>query len=366
MKRRIFIKNSLGVLVLLPFGNILPSCCGKEEYYSSEDFEKAPKTDAHFHYDTPNEQYVKYADSINMNIVSINVDAGEPLDFQFEISSALKMKYPERFDFLGTISIDNFGAADYVEGEIERVKKCMNAGAKGIKVWKNIGMALKDPDGKYVMIDDKTFAPLFSYMEKEGITLTAHLGEPRNCWLPSDEMTLDNDRSYYTRHPEYHMYQHPEAPSYEQQIEARDHILQKYPKLRFVGCHIGSMEWNLDMVAQHFDQYPNFYIDLAARIGHIQLHTLENKEKVRDFFIQYQDRILFGTDATMKSSIENTDEECKNLYEKWKQQWIFFATDIAQPPLGRFNTHIDTVEGLRLPKQVVDKIFFTNSKRLYA
>jgi predicted TIM-barrel fold metal-dependent hydrolase len=229
-------------------------------------------------------------------------------------------------------------------------------------------MTLLDKDGKYVMADDPAFAPVYAYLEKEGITLAAHLGEPRNCWLPYDEITMGNDLNYYTHHPQYHMYQHPEAPTYEQQIEARDHILERYPNLKFVGCHIGSLEWNLDEVAARFEKYPNFNVDLAARVGHVQLHASKNREKVRDFFIKYQDRVLYGSDFdVVETSSEHYEEKCKALYDGWKNEWMFFATDET---LTADKMNIpdapETIQGLQLPKKVVDKIFHGNARRLYS
>ena len=70
-------------------------------------------------------------------------------------------------------------------------------GAVAVKVWKDVGMVLKDPDGKYVMADDPRLDPVFSALAKQGRTLVAHLGEPRNCWLPVDQMTVDGDRRYF-------------------------------------------------------------------------------------------------------------------------------------------------------------------------
>ncbi|MDR3260536.1 MAG: amidohydrolase [Tannerella sp.] len=366
MDRRIFIKHSLGSIALLQVGSLLPSCSGKE-YYTREDFVKAPKVDAHFHYDIFDDVFVKYAGSVNMHLLTINVDAGEELDRQLAIGEALKKAHPRLIDFLGTISIDHFGSGTFAGEAVERVKKCMAAGARGIKIWKNIGMALRDAEGKYVMADHPAFAPVFAYLEAEGIPMAAHLGEPRNCWLPYDRISMGNDLNYYTHHPEYHMFQHPEAPSYEEQIAARDHLLERYPRLAFVGAHIGSLEWSLDEVAKRFDQYPNFNVDLSARLGHVQLQTLQDREKVRDFFIKYQDRILYGSDVELgEGDTRPVEKHCRDLYDYWQNHWLFLATGEILPA-DKFNTPNppETIEGLRLPKTVVDKVFCGNFNRIF-
>ncbi|MDR0845642.1 MAG: amidohydrolase, partial [Tannerella sp.] len=327
MNRRIFIRNSAGCLAMISGGSLFSACSRETGYYSPEDFASAPKIDAHFHYDFLNDALLKYVPSIHMHILTINVDAGEPLDMQLEIGETMKKSHPGAVDFLGTFDPANFGDAAFAGEAIARIKRCMDAGAKGVKIWKNIGMVLQYDDGRYVMVDHPAFAPVFAYLEKEGIPLAAHLGEPRNCWLPYEEITMGNDLNYYRNHPEYHMYRHPEAPTYEQQIEARDHILERYPQLTFVGAHIGSLEWSLDEVARRFDAYPNFFVDLAARMGHVHLHAIRDRKKTRDFFIKYQDRILYGSDWYFEESdLKDFEQRCKNLYAGWQKHWSFFAT----------------------------------------
>ena len=143
------------------------------------------------------------------------------------------------------------------------------------------------------MIDDARFDPIFDYIESRNKTLVGHLGEPRNCWLPLESMTVDGDRGYYKEHPQYHGFLHPEIPGYWEQIKARDHVLEKHPHLRFVGCHLGSLEYDVDELAKRLDKYPNFAVDTAARIVDFQV---QEREKVRKFHIKYQDRMLYGTD----------------------------------------------------------------------
>jgi predicted TIM-barrel fold metal-dependent hydrolase len=364
MNRRTFIRNGAGGLALLA------SCrpAKGEAYYSAEDFDEMPKADAHFHYDTFNEPCLQYAASIHMHLLSINVDAGEELDKQLAIGELFKKKYPAAFDFLGTFSIKGFGSPAFSDDATAQVKRCMAAGARGIKIWKNIGMDLLDADGKYVMADHPAFDPVYAYLEKEGIPLAAHLGEPRNCWLPYDRITMGGDLNYYTRHPEYHMHQHPEAPSYEAQIAARDHIMDKFPRLSFVGAHIGSMEWSLEEVARRFEKYPGFHVDLAARIGHVQLHALQHREKVRDFFIRYQDRILYGSDTTLHDrNTQQAAERSQAMYNYWRGHWMYFATGEMLPPADKFiiPNPPAKVEGLRLPKKVIDKLFPGNFRRIF-
>src|SRR5216110_196673 len=89
------------------------------------------------------------------------------------------------------------------------------------------------------------------------------------------------------------MYLHPERPSKERILTARDRMLAKHPTLRVVGCHLGSMETDVDEIAKRFDRYPNFAVDTAARVSYLMLQP---REKVRAFLLKYQNRVLYGTD----------------------------------------------------------------------
>ena len=290
------------------------------------------------------------------------MDAGRSIDEQLDVARKLKQQFPHQFAFFGTFSVDSFGKPGFASQVIECIDKCMKAGASGIKIWKNIGMALKDSSGNFVMADDPAFDPVFRYMEEHHIPLMAHLGEPRNCWLPLEEMTLGNDRNYFREHPEYHMYQHPEAPSYEDQINARDSLLRRYPGIDFTGAHLGSLEWSVDEVAKRLDRYPNFQVEISARIGHLQLQSMSEYEKVRQFMIKYQDRIMYGTDVGINPNDTNYVAETEGLHRRWLDHWIFLATDSEVVVSDLENAR---VKGIKLPATVIDKIYFKNAARFF-
>ena len=341
---------------------MMNSCQQKTTYYTTADFIKVPKIDVHFHYNTSDIRYLMYADSLNFRLVSPNVDTEMPIDEQLKITTSIKQQYPEKFAFLGTFSVDSFGKAGFTEGTIARIENCMKAGASGIKIWKNIGMELKDSAGRYVMVDDPAFEPVFNYLEGNGIPLLAHLGEPRNCWLPENKMTVDNDRRYYKNHPKYHMYLHPEEPSYEDQINARDNLLKKHPNLSFTGAHLASLEWNVDELAHRFETFPNMRADLAARIGHLQYQSLANRERVRNFLIKYQDRVLYGSDMTINEQDNDFARVSKGIRARWFEHWAYLATDsvFVIKDLGERK-----IKGLQLPREVIDKIFCKNGEKFF-
>jgi len=279
---------------------------------------------------------------------------------QINLAGKMHAAYPEWIDWATSFSLDNWGSADWESSAIELIGEGFDKGAAAVKVWKDIGMVLKDPDGSFVMIDDPRFDPLFDYIQSRGKTLVAHIGEPRNCWLPLEEMTVNNDRKYFAENPRYHSYLHPEIPHYWKHIQARDRVLEKHPGLRLVGCHLGSLEFDVDELARRFEKFPNFAVDMAARVCHLQV---QDREKVRNFCIKYQDRLLYGTDlgagrVYMKTSIDSTLARIEQTYSN---DYRYFATDEEMQVWevdGAFR-------GLALPAGVLRKIFYDNAKKWY-
>lgn len=241
---------------------------------------------------------------------------------------------------------------DWYPQVIKRITKSVEKGAVGVKLWKNIGMEIKKEEGSYLMIDDPFFDPLFQFLNEAGIPVLAHLGEPKNCWLPLDEMTSKRNRQYYERHPEFHAYLHPEIPSYEAQIKARDRILQRFPDLNFIGAHLGSLEWNYKALSERFEKFPNFKVDISSRLGHLQLQSVEDYEGVRDFFIRYSDRLMYGSDA-----YDNIEKLMASLHNDWG----FLATYKTCE-----TTEIDGhFKGMSLPEEVLHKIYYANALKAY-
>lgn len=337
------------------------SCTAKEQHYTYSDFITVPKTDVHLHVNTLNPVYMQLAERNNFRVVSPNVDSGRPLDAQLDTASALKKLWPGRFAFLGTFSVEDFGKHRFASEIISVVDKCMQEGASGIKIWKNIGMVLKDSLGRYIMVDNPAFDSIFRYMQENKIMVMGHLGEPKNCWLPLNEMTDTSNYRYYKSNPQYHMYLHPEAPSYQDQIDARDNLLRRFPDLDFTGAHFASIEWSVDELAKRLDSFPNLSVDMSARMGHLQYQSINDYSKVRNFLLKYQDRILYGTDITVNPSEKDPEGRARQIYDRWISNWIFLATDSTQ----QIRNLPSEVKGMNLPSHVIDKIFNTNADKYF-
>jgi predicted TIM-barrel fold metal-dependent hydrolase len=335
---------------------------GKDEFYSKADFDQVEKYDTHVHLNIFDSTFIKQAQADNFRLMTVNVNTSyyPSVADQQKVALQLVKAFPDRIHYSTAFSLDDWGTPKWQPQTLAYLEDSFKHGAVAVKIWKNIGMALKDKNGKFVFIDDPRFNPILDFIEKSDITLLAHLGEPRNAWLPLDSMTVTGDKHYFTEHPEYHMYKHPEDPSYEDEIRARDNMLKKHPNLKVVGAHLGSLEWNVDELAKRLDQFPNFAVDMAARTVHLEYQSQKNWQKVHDFMIKYQDRLIYGTDDGVDAKSDLAELK-KSLHRGRMEDWIFLATadEMSTKDFpGKF-------KGLQLPKQVIDKIYRENAKKWF-
>ena len=351
------------------------------QYYSPQDFIKAAKFDAHLHYHTFDDSFVRKAEKINLRLLSVNTNFDFSIEKQFEICRKIKQQHPQTFDFIATFDTRAFSSKTFAQDAVNQIKNAMAAGALGIKIWKNIGMKLKNAGGQFVMADDPAFEPIFAFLEKEKIPLLTHLGDPRNCWLPREQTSIRDDARYYKNHPEFHAYAQADIPAYEKQIAARDRLLERFPKLTLVGAHLGSMEWNLDEATKRLDKFPQFYLDISACFDHIFLQALRDKNRVADFFEKYQDRIIYGSDFFVSKYNERKWlKPCckcfpqlysallfKYMQHKLRKHWLFLASD-QTVKIGKISNQAKLpgqIKGIKLSKKIIDRIFYQNANFVY-
>ena len=330
--------------------------------YRVGDFASVEKIDTHVHLHGSLPTFMSRAVADNFRLLTINVNYSHfpPLAQQQSDALALRQADPDRVAFAATFDAAGSERPQWAQDVERQLSDALDAGAVAVKVWKDIGMQQRDKDSRVIMIDDPRFTPIFRMLEQRGTVVLGHLGEPRNSWLPLAEMTIRGDREYFTDHPQYHMYSHPEWPSYEQQIAARDRMLDRHPQLRFVGVHLASLEWDVDRVADFLNRYPGASVDLAARLSHVELQASLDRAKVRKFFIEFQDRILYATDIACAGPKE--DSACAvQAHETWLDDWRFLSSSETL----HSEQFAAPVRGLSLPRNVIDKIYSGNARRMF-
>jgi len=320
------------------------------------------RIDAHIHYSGDHPDCVAAFERLDMKLLNVCVAStvrGRRWREQAEGFRMLAQTHPQTYAWCTAFDVPDFGDPHYMERVLVELEQDFAAGAVACKIWKNIGMETRKPAGEFLMVDDPFFDPLYEYLTSVDKPLLMHTGEPLACWQPLDE---DNShRSYYAAHPEWYMYDKPDYPSHQEIIAARDRMLARHPKLKVVGAHLGSLEYDVAEIAKRLDRYPNFAVDTSAR-----LHNLASQEReaVRQFCTVYQDRILFGTDIVQRQaqSVVSESERQKNLssvQKRYQIEYSYYETGETVLVHGR------EVQGLALPPAVLEKFYRLNAQRWY-
>ena len=326
------------------------------------DFTRVPKFDAHVHLNVEDPSLVQLALEDGFALMTINVDAPEfpPIAEQRAIAIAMAEAYPTAVHWSTSFSMNGFGQPEWAGRVTADLAAATADGARAMKFWKDIGMSAEDADGRLVMLDHPALVDLAEQVRARGLAVIGHQGEPHNCWLPLEQMTTDNDRRYFGRRPEYHMYLHPDLPGHDDLLAMRDRFLTALPGLRFVGAHLGSLEHDVDQLAAFLDRFPEATVDLSSRMSQVQVQSLQDRDRVRDFFIRYQDRVLYGTDLSFRETADPV-KFCRAAHAIWTSDWRYLATAESQPVAA-----LDAdVPGLALPRDVIDRIYYRNAVRVF-
>jgi predicted TIM-barrel fold metal-dependent hydrolase len=249
--------------------------------------------------------------------------------------------------------------AAYVERTLATLAGEFSAGALACKVWKNVGMELRDAGGHLVGVDSSLFTPIFEFIAREGRVLIMHTGEPRACFVPLDPRSPHYE--YYSQHPQWHMYGKPDVPSHEQLVASRDAVLERHPNLRVVGAHLGSLEFDVAELEVRLRRYPNFSVDTAERLLDLALQPVE---RVRAFFEAYPDRVLFGSDLLYETAFSAMSEReraqaLSHVRRVFEQERAYYGT------AGEVTVRNRQVQGLALPEPVLAQLFERNARRCY-
>lgn len=324
------------------------------------------KLDIHTHFRADRAYLSHLLDEWNMKALLVDVVTSDSTGIKRSWSRLLdqQARYPTQFSLCSGFSAFGIDAPDYSQRIIDQLEAEIAAGAKMVKVWKNFGLVDKDESGQFVQIDDPRLQPIWDFLIEKNIPVLSHIGEPLQAWRPLQEG--NPHYNYYDNHPEYHFYNQPDVPAWETIMAARDNWLAENPDLVVLGAHMGSMSHDLDEVAKRLDQFPNFQVETAARWGDI---TGQETEKVKAFFLKYQDRILYGTDLGSSGSEDEMSEENlkaeQDRFEKmWQLHWdyvsgkdsLYFDSPMISFPVS--------TKSLGLPMEVLEKFYRENALKL--
>jgi predicted TIM-barrel fold metal-dependent hydrolase len=267
--------------------------------------------------------------------------------------------HPGRFYTFTEPSYNRFLEPNYTKVQAQAIADAHSAGAKGLKILKTLGLYLREniTRGTLVKIDDTRFDPMWDACGQLGIPVAIHISDPVAFFTPTDRFNERYEELH--RHPDWSFYDH-DFPSNAELLEARNRVFARHSKTHFIALHVGNFAEDLENVSQNLDRFPNMSVDIAARIGELG----RQPRTARKFFDKYQDRILFGTDATPHGHEVPQQIYNDQLYEIYfrfleTEDDYFDYAPAKIPPQGRWQIY-----GIGLPDDILRKVYLTNAARL--
>lgn len=247
----------------------------------------------------------------------------------------------------------------YAAFQAEELVRAHKAGARGLKILKTLGLFLREQEitGPLVKVDDRRFDPMWEACAGLGMPVAIHVSDPEAFFLPIDRF---NERwEELNAHPDW-SFHGKDFPSNAELLEARNRMFARHPRTQFIALHAGNNAENLGAVSGCLDRFPNMHVELGARIGELG----RQPRAARRFFERYQDRILFGTDATPHGHQTPQQLYGDALYEIYyrfleTEDEYFDYAPARVPPQGRWKIY-----GLGLPESILRKVYHDNAARL--
>jgi len=255
--------------------------------------------------------------------------------------------YPGRFIVFSQIDFSKIDDPNFSHEMVAQLDDAVARGARGLKQLKDLGLNIRDKSGKLVAVDDPRLDPVWEECGRLGIPVSIHVSDPEAFFH-----VVDNHNERYEElieHPDWSFYG-PEFPSKESLLAARDRMFARHPHTTFVALHMANWPENLDYVSHMLDTLPNVMVEFGAREAELG----RQPRRAREFFIKYQDRIMFGTDNGM-------DEAMYRNHFRWLETADEYFDYWGYPDDGRWKIY-----GMALPDAVLEKIYHKNAERMFA
>ena len=287
-------------------------------------------------------------------LVDLDGAFGDDLSREIERWQAVA---PDRLAVFAGLDYDSWADdPEFGHAEAARLRDSVARGARGLKVWKVLGLRARDPHGRLVAVDDERLAPLWDTAAALDLPVVIHIADPIAFFEPLDAA---NERyEELVEHPDWHFWPTRPAgrpddagcPPFDELLAAFDRLVGRHPATTFVAAHVGCAAEDLGLVSRMLGEHPNLFVDLAARLAELgrQPYT------ARAFFVRHADRILFGTD-------EPANPAAYRLHYRFLETWdesFDYSTDPI-PPQGRWQVH-----GLGLPDDVLRAVYRDNARRV--
>ncbi|HUJ94126.1 MAG TPA: amidohydrolase family protein [Terriglobales bacterium] len=293
----------------------------------------------------PPARLVHSMDEVNVQkIVILTGGWGESL--QKVLDETVK-QYPDRFIVFTQIDWSKVNDPNFSQEMVAQLDDAVRRGARGLKLLKDLGLEVRNANGKFLRIDDPRLDPVWEECGRLGIPVAIHTSDPEAFFTPVD---ANNERyEELKENPSWSFYDHG-FPSKRELLDERNRVIERHPHTTFVALHVANWPENLDAVSSWLDRYPNMMVEFGAR----QAELGRQPRRAAKFFADYQDRIMFGTDS------EPVPEMYRN-YFRWLETEDEYFDYWGYPGQGRWKIY-----GLGLPDAVLEKVYHLNAERMFA
>ncbi|SDE68420.1 Predicted metal-dependent hydrolase, TIM-barrel fold [Pricia antarctica] len=306
---------------------------------------KFPFIDVHSHQRNMSPESLKGLitdmDALN-EAVMVNLSGGSGSSLREQIEN-INQVYPNRFVVFANVDFDGVGTKGWTENAVAQLEADIKNGAKGLKVFKSLGLRNMDSDGNRLAVDDERIDAIWAKCAEMGVPVLIHSADPKSFW---DDMDGDNERWLELKTHPRRKRSDTDPASWEQIIEEQHRMFKKHPNTKFINAHMGWYANDLGKLGQLLDEIPNMNVGIAAVIAELG----RQPRNAREFFIKYQDRILFGKDSWQPEEfptyfrVLETDDEYFPYYKKYHAFWAMY--------------------GLNLPDEVLKKVYYKNALKL--
>ena len=296
------------------------------------------------------DKLVSEMDEINMGfIVNLSGSGFGPQsakDLYFDKSTQnIRENQPRRIGLFVNVDFNSIDVENHVENQVNIIRGAVAKGAIGLKVYKGLGLTNKDSKGNRVAVDDKRLGPIWEVCGELGIPVLIHSADPFQFWQDKDDQ---NERWFELKEKPGRYYGDSNfIPPFEEIINEQHTIFKRHPNTTFINAHLGWMGNDLDKLGKHLEEFTNVMTEFGAVIAELG----RQPKTARDFFIKYQDRILFGKDSYNKEEfytyfrVLESNDEYFNYFRKRHAFWKMY--------------------GLNLPDEVLKKIYHENALKLF-
>jgi predicted TIM-barrel fold metal-dependent hydrolase len=276
------------------------------------------------------------------HIVNITMKVG---DEAFAVMEKFANAAPGRFSSIGWMDWTGLDRPDFFRKAVDYLQRLVERGAVGFKIWKDLGLTLRDESGELIRVDDERLAPLFDKARELDMPVMFHTADPAAFFEPLDRF---NERyEELAAHPDWSFY--GARYSKRELLEQRNRVFARHPNTRFIGAHVGESPEDLGFVAAMLESFPNVSVDMSSRVGELGRQPYS----AREFFLKFPDRILFGADLLPDVAMYRLH------YRFFETADEYFDYPSHASRQGRW-----MVYGIFLPEDVLRKVYRENALRV--